>query len=177
MRSLGVLAPAVVLVAACSTSATGPSGNGGAAPLTAGLSGGSTTTTTTGPAYTYDGGPSTLPVIPETCTADDAGCAGGEGVEYQCPTDMDASADASIPANCPSDPQNGTGPALYCCSNLCASGCGDLPCPTEACPATATLLLTCGPSLPDLEPGCTLIATRPSPQGLGQRFSFCCASL
>jgi hypothetical protein len=181
LRSLGVLASAVALVtscvASCTTTTTGPSGYGGAAPTTVGSTG-SATTTTTGPAYSYDGGPSTLPIIPETCTPDDAGCAGATGVEYQCPTDMDASdIDASLPVNCPSDPQNGIGPALYCCSNLCVPGCGDLPCPAKSCPATATLLMTCGPAMPDIEPGCTLIATRPSPQGLGERFSFCCASL
>jgi hypothetical protein len=179
MRSLLVLASALVAAVGCSTLTAAPDGYGGGSTAAVGSNGGgggatmSTTTTTGTVSFSGDGGTSTLPIIPETCTPDDAGCAGLTGVEYQCPGDTDASA----PVNCPSDPQNGTGPALYCCSNLCTQGCADLPCPSEPCPAAATLLVTCGPAMPDIEPGCTLIATRPAAQGLGQRFSFCCPSL
>jgi len=172
VRNGSVLACTAWVVVACSTTATGPGGNGGALSTTVGSTSGSATPEA-GPVYFYDGGPSSLPIIPETCAPDDAGCAGLTGVEYQCPGGLDASA----PVNCAADPQTGTGPALYCCSNLCVSGCGDLPCPSEPCPAGSGLLVTCGPGTPDIEPGCTLIATRPAAQGLGQRFSFCCQGL
>jgi hypothetical protein len=173
------------IAAACSSSPVvvnqHPDGGGGSSSTSASTSTSTSSSSSASSSGWYpmgDGGTSTLPVIPSSCVPSSAYVdLGPNGTLYACPT--------AVPENCAPQPQpqGYVGPDLYWCPNsICAPGCADLPCPPDACPSTATAVYTCGPGMPDVESGCTLIATADAGPvlagdggaSLGGRYTYCC---
>jgi hypothetical protein len=121
-------------------------------------------------------------MVPPSCTVvEDAGI-NALTTEFSCPQG------SALPTNCASHPYPCAPPPTACpqppaglpwlfdCSNQsCTEGCGDIPCPSVPCPPSTSSLWTCGPKMPELAPGCVLIATTPGTMPFSDRYSVCCA--